>query len=152
MHLEVSVTVEKHIEFVNAIDYHAPRDWRKKKYPEPKLVFLPEIESFALASTAFARGHLWNEVWADPNVGFPIMGARGSVSTFLVAHQNTTRGVIHFGSPFRDEIIQMISSQEVPAHLKQIVDAIRSGTDEIYQDVELFWSDVTSVRARFVND
>ena len=145
------MTVEMTMEFVRAIDRHAPRDWRKRKYPEPKLVFLPEMKSFALSSTAFSRGHLWNEVWADPSVGFPIMAARGSVSTFLIAHQDATRGIIHFGPLFMDEIIQMIQSQEAPEYLKRIVDAIRSGVDDIYQHVELFWND-DQIRARFVND
>lgn len=133
-------------EFIASIDRHAPRNWRRSLLPEPRLLVLSELESFALSSSAFAKGHLWNEAWED--VGFPIQAARQSTKVYLQSHPDKAHGVVHFGPSFVIEIAQMVRIQDVPGYLATIVDQIQGGADDVFQEAELFWSD-GSVRLRF---
>ena len=137
-------------ELIAAIDRHAPRDWRRSPVPEPRLLFLEELGIFALPSTAFSRGHLWNDAWADPSVGFPIMAARHNAKSYLTTHPDKTQGVIHFGPEFASEIGQMKSLGPHPAHLENLI-ARSLLSDDVFQDAELFWID-ERVRLRFLTD
>ncbi|MBI5793864.1 hypothetical protein HZA87_02130 [Candidatus Uhrbacteria bacterium] len=137
-------------QLITAIDRHAPKGWRRSSMPEPRILVLPEIESFVLSSLAFSQGHLWNEAWADPEVGFPIMAARPAVRAYLTAHPDRFRGVIHFGHGFMNEIAQMIQVQAVPDYLVGIVQAVRGGADDVFQAVELIGTDY-GIRLRFVD-
>ena len=138
-------------DLVKAIDRHAPREWRRAKFPEPRILVLPELESFALSSSAFAMWSLWNEAWTDPAVGFPIL-AHADVRTFILKNQDMARGVIHFdGHMFAIQIVSMVGGGRVPDHLASLVRQITRGTDDLFQDAELFWKDDT-VRLRFLTD
>lgn len=66
-----------------------------------------------------------------------------------MTHQTQTHGVIHFGTPYSTEIAGMMQIQNIPSYLAGIVQNIRRGADDVFQEAELFWSDNT-VRLRFV--
>lgn len=133
---------------IKAIDRHAPKGWRRLACPDPKLVVLPELKRFALSSSAFASGHLWNDAWADPDVGFPVTGDRASVKSFATAHPQAD-GIVHFGPGFLDEVGRMTQMQDVPDYLAGIVAAIRQGADDAFLHGRLF-VDGGTVRLRLI--
>lgn len=137
-------------DLIASIDRHAPRNWRRAASPEPRLLALPELSSFALSSNAFAKRDLWNEALAEPKIGFPVITGNQYLKSYLMTHQTQTHGVIHFGTPYSAEIAWMMQIQNIPSYLAGIVHNIRRGADDVFQETELFWSDNT-VRLRFVN-
>ncbi len=138
-------------QLIASIDRHAPQGWRRSPIPDPRLLVLSELGIFALSSTAFSHGHLWNEVWADPAVGFPMMTARAAVRDYFTANPDQARGVIHFsGHGFASEIGKMRQLGQDPDHLKPLIDLITIA-DDVFQDAELFWAD-HAVRLRFITE